>query len=65
MGGRGLAGEARAGAATAHSKNEIKNRSSVINFVNNTIKVLGACLDCFQFYGPAGGCGWIYNGGGR
>jgi hypothetical protein len=41
MGGRGLAGEAKAGAATVHSKNEIKNRSSIINFINNTIKVLG------------------------
>jgi len=34
-------GEAKAGAATVHSKNEIKNRSSIINFINNTIKVLG------------------------
>src|SRR5450432_2732655 len=41
MGGPGLAGEAKAGAATANSKNKIKNRSWVIHFVNNTIKVLG------------------------
>src|ERR1700686_1595757 len=40
MGRQGLVGDDKAGAATATSKDKIKNRSWVINFVNNTIKVL-------------------------
>jgi hypothetical protein len=42
---------AAAGAAIASIINRIENRSRIIDFVNNTIKVPGIFLDLFQFFG--------------